>query len=111
MQAFAAMGTSSLPYLREAARTGPDQIKSDAISALESSEFDFKREEIVAIWIERLDDPSPSIRLHAARLLGKAKPIRAQAAIQPLQNHLNDPDPEVSATIGAAFSNLNTYFP
>lgn len=111
MQAIAALGASSLPTLGDLCRNSPDQIKSHAMSALKSTEFDFKREEIVEIWIGRLDDPSPSIRLHAARLLGKARPIRAQAAIQPLQNHLSDADPEVAAAIKSALSNLNVYAP
>ena len=76
------------------------------MSALESPQFDFKREEIVAIWIERLADPSPSIRLHATRLLGNTRPIRAQAAIEPLQKLANDPDPEVALAVSNALSTL-----
>jgi hypothetical protein len=105
--ALAGIGPAGLPILRDAAAHGSDQIKSHAMSALESRQFDFKREEIVAIWIERLADPSPSIRLHAARLLGNTRPIRAQAAIEPLQKLANDPNPDVALAVKGALGNLN----
>ena len=104
--ALSAMGTASLPTLRDAAAHGSDQVKVHAMSALESPQFDFRREEIVAIWIERLADPSPSIRLYAARLLGNTRPIRAQAAIEPLQKLNSDPDPEVALAVKTALTIL-----
>jgi len=106
MGAVAGIGPAGLPALRHIAAYGTDHLKSNAMSALESSQYDFKREEIVAIWIERLTDPSPSIRLHAARLIGKTRPIRAQSAISPLQKLINDPDPEVAAAAKVALGNL-----
>lgn len=102
MHAIAAMGNAALPILHAATQNGPDQVKSNAMSALESSEYDFKREQIVEIWIECLADPSPSIRLHAIRLLSQAKPIRAQAAIKPLEDLSNEPDPEVASAATSA---------
>lgn len=106
MRALADMGYSAIPILHDATRNGSDQIKSHAMSAFESSDFDFSREKIVEIWVERLTDPSPSIRLHAARLLGKTKPVRAQAAIEPLRKLANDPNPEVAAAASNALSTL-----
>ena len=108
MGALSAMGNAALPALRDATTYGPDQVKSTAMSALESPQFEFKKEEVVAIWIERLADPSPSIRLHAARLIGNSKPIRTQAAIKPLEKIINDPDPEVAAAVQTALSKIKT---
>lgn len=82
---FEAMGAAPLPFLKEAIATGRMEVKLRAMGALEGQAYDPKREEIVAIWAERLRDENPSVRLYAARLIGNAKPARAQAVIPALE--------------------------
>jgi hypothetical protein len=103
---FDSIGTSAFPYLVEQIRTGDLQVMSYAMSALEVRAFDFQREEVVAVWTECLTNSSPSIRLHAARLIGNTRAVRAQKAVPALQAAISDRDPEVVAGAKAALAKL-----
>lgn len=106
MEVFDGMGTAALPHLLEPIRTGRMEVKLRAMGALEAKIYDIKREEIVAIWSERLQDEDRSVRLYAARLIGNAKPARAQAALPALQIAAKDPIAEVAEAAQEAIGKL-----
>ena len=111
-QAKADAPVSKARQLVEVLRTDPDEAKrKDAATELRAIDPRSNPEVTPGLVASVQKDPSPAVRIEAARVLGDSKPVSEPAGLALEVAVKADPDPKVREAIGAALwqYHLNGY--